>query len=199
MASQPMVTIEQWFTEGWKLYKRHPVTFFFASLLGALISIPPALLFFAAPFYAGLYYMALKAMRGEKPRIRDIFKGFHRYWGALFLWWLFLIAFIALCTTAVGILVTPLLWAISMLAFPLLIDERKGVGSAFGAALKVVFTWKNCARFWLYGLIVPLVSLLGVLGFGFGLIYYGSACCLYSSNCLSRHLQAGGSIPTRGA
>ena len=179
MASQPMVTIEQWFTEGWKLYKRHPVAFFFASLLGVLICIPPAFLFFAAPFYAGLYYMALKSMRGEKPRIRDIFKGFHRYWGALFLWWLFLIAFIALCTTAVGILVTPLLWAISMLAFPLLIDERKGVGAAFGAAFKVVFTWKNCARFWLYGLIVPLVSLLGVLGLFFGLfITFPLAVCI---------------------
>ena len=179
MASQPMVTIEQWFTEGWKLYKRHPVTFFFASLLGALICIPPAFLFFAAPLYAGLYYMALKAMRGEKPRIRDMFRGFHRYWGALFLWWLFLIAFIVLCTTAVGILVTPLLWAISMLAFPLLIDERKGVGAAFGAAFKVVFTWKNCARFWLYGLIVPLVSLLGVLGFFFGLfITFPLAVCI---------------------
>ena len=169
MASQPIVTIEQWFTEGWKLYKRHPVTFFFASLLGALICIPPAFLFFAGPLYAGLYYMALKSMRGEKPRIRDMFRGFHRYWGALFLWWLSLIAFIVLCTTAIGILVTPLLWAISMLAFPLLIDERRGVGSAFGTAFKAVFTWKNCARFWLYGLIVPLVSCLGVLGFFFGL------------------------------
>ena len=169
MANQPIVTTEQWFTEGWKLYKRHPVVFFFTSLLGAIICIPPAFLFFAAPLYAGLYYMALKGMRGEKPRIRDIFKGFHRYWGALFLWWLFLIAFIVLCTTAIGILVTPLLWAISMLAFPLLIDERKGVGAAFGAAFKAVFTWKNCARFWLYGLAVPLVSCLGVLGFFFGI------------------------------
>ena len=169
MANQPTVTIEQWFTEGWKLYKRHPVAFFFASMLGALICTPPAFLFFAGPLYAGLYYMALKAMRGEKPRIRDMFRGFHRYWGALFLWWLFLIAFIVLCTTAIGILVTPLLWAVSMLAFPLLIDERRGVGSAFGAALKVVVTWKNCPRFWLYGLIVPLVSCLGVLGFFFGL------------------------------
>ena len=169
MASQPTVTIEQWFTEGWKLYKRHPATFFFASLLGALICIPPFFLFFAAPFYAGLYYMALKLMRGQKPRIRDIFKGFHRYWGALFLWWLFLIAFIGLYTTVIGIVVVPLLWAISMLAFPLLIDERKDVGSAFGDAFKTVFTWRNCARFWLYGLIVPLVSFIGVLGFFFGL------------------------------
>ena len=169
MASQSIVTIEQWFTEGWKLYKRHPVTFFFAGFLGALICMPPAFLFFAAPLYAGLYYMALKSMRGEKPRIRNMFKGFHRYWGALFLWWLFLIAFIILCTTTIGILVTPLLWSISMLAFPLLIDERKGVGSAVGTAFRVVFTWKNWARFWLYGLIVPIVSCLGVLGFFFGL------------------------------
>ena len=169
MASQPIVTIEQWFTEGWKLYKRHPFTFFFASLLGALICFPPAFLFFAGPLYAGLYYMALKAMRGEKPRVRDIFKGFHRYWGALFLWWLSLIAFIVLGSTAIGILVVPLLWAISMLALPLLIDERKDLGSAFGAAFKAVFTWKNCARFWLYGLVVPLVSCLGILGFFFGL------------------------------
>lgn len=169
MANQTTVTIEGWFTEGWKLYKRHPVTFFFASVVSALICIPPAFLFFAAPLYAGLYYIALKAMRGEKARIRDIFKGFRRYWGALFLWWLSLIAFIVLCTTGIGILVTPLVWAISMLAFPLLIDERKGVGSAFGTAFRTVFTWKNCARFWLYGLVVPLVSLLGVLGFFFGL------------------------------
>ena len=169
MASQPTVTIEQWFTEGWRLYRRHPVTFSFASLLGTLISIPPFFLFFAAPLYTGLYYMALKAMRGEKPRIRDIFKGFRRYWGALFLWWLSLIAFIVLCTTTIGILMVPLLWAISMLALPLLIDEGKEVGSAFGAAFKAVFTWKNCARFWLYGLAVPLVSCLGILGFFFGL------------------------------
>ncbi len=169
MASQPTVTIEQWFTEGWKLYKRHPVTFSFASLLGALMCFPPAFLFFAAPFYAGLYYMALKAMRREKTRIRDIFKGFRRYWAALFLWWLFLIAFIVLCTTAIGILVVPLLWAMSMLALPLLIDEGKDVGSAFGAAFKTVFTWKNCARFWLYGLVVSLVSSLGALGFFVGL------------------------------
>ena len=168
MADQPTVTIEQWFVEGWRLYKRNPITFFFASLLGALICFPPAILFFAAPLYAGLYYMALKAMRGEKPRIRDMFKGFRRYWGALFLWWLSLIAFVVLCTTAIGILVVPLLWAITTLAFPLLIDERKSVGSAFGAAFKVVFTWKNCARFWLYGLLVPLVSFLGILGFFVG-------------------------------
>ena len=169
MASQSIVTIERWFAEGWKLYKRHPVTFFFASCVSALICIPPAFLFFAAPLYAGLYYMALKAMRGKKLRIRDIFKGFRRYWGVLFLWWLFLIAFFVLCSTTVGVFVVPLLWAISMLAFPLLVDEREDIGAALGTAFKTVFTWKNWAQFWLYGLVVPLVACFGFLGFFFGL------------------------------
>ena len=197
MADQPTVTIEQWFVEGWRLYKRNPITFFFASFLGALICIPPAILFFAGPLYAGLYYMALKGMRGEKPRIRDMFRGFRRYWAALFLWWLSLITFVVLGTTAIGILVTPLLWAITTLAFPLLIDEQKSVGSAFGAAFKVVFTWKNAARFWLYGLLVPTCLIPRYFGVLLRCVYHTSGCCLCPSHCLSRPVQAGGGFPTR--
>ena len=178
MANQPAVTIEKWFTDGWKLYKQHPFTFFFASLLGALICIPPFFIFFAPPLYAGLCYMALKSMRGEDPRIRDVFKGFCRYWGAFFLWLLFLIALIALCATGIGILAVPLLLAISMLAFPLLLDEQQTAGAAFGTAFKTVFafTWKdgweslkNLGRFWLYGLALTFVSCIGILGVFFGL------------------------------
>ena len=65
MASQPMVTIEQWFTEGWKLYKRHPVAFFFASLLGVLICIPPGFSVFRRPILCGfvLYGVKINAWR----------------------------------------------------------------------------------------------------------------------------------------
>ena len=54
----------------------------------AIISIPLLMILFG-PLYAGLCFMGLKSMRGEKPRIRDIFKGFERFWGALFLWLIF--------------------------------------------------------------------------------------------------------------
>ena len=196
MANQPTVTIERWFTEGWQLYKRYPATFSFASLVGGLICIPlaalllaipifpdivrnAALFLFAAPLYAGLHYMALKAMRGDEPRIPDIFEGFRRYWRIAYLWCLLsLIAPIMLSITQVGVLVVPLLWAIALLVLPLLIDEGQDIGSAFSAAFNAMFTFtaqdwqeslKNCARFWLYGLVVVLVSCVGVLGVGFGL------------------------------
>ena len=200
MANQPRVTIERWFTEGWQLYKRYPATFSFASFVGVLICIPPAFLLsaistifpifsdivrnavlflFAAPLYAGLHYMALKAMRGEEPRIPDIFEGFRRYWRVAYLWCLLsLIAFIILGLTQFGILVVPLLWAIALLVFPLLIDEGQDIGSAFSSAFNVIFTFtsedwqeslKNWGRFWLYGLVVMLVSGVGVLAVFFGL------------------------------
>ncbi|MCZ6681505.1 MAG: hypothetical protein O7E52_30180, partial [Candidatus Poribacteria bacterium] len=173
MPNQPVVTIEKWFTDGWKLYKKNPFTFFFASVLAALICIPPLFIFFAPPLYAGLYYMALKSMRREDPRIRDIFKGFGRYWGAFFLWLIFALSIFLLAATGVGILFVPLVWAVSMLAFPLLIDEEQTFGAAFGAAFKTVFrfTWKdwwgslkNWGRFWLYGLTLTLISFLGIVG-----------------------------------
>ena len=201
MANQPTITTKQWFTEGWKLYKRHPITFSCAGFVGVLICIPLALLFlpilrifrfsfsdivhsamfllFAAPLYAGLYYMALKAMRRDEPRIRDIFEGFRRYWDVLLPWALLcLIALIVLRTMRIGILAVPLLWATAMLALPLLIDKGQSVGAAYDTVFRTVFTFtrqdwreslKNWGRFWLYGLLVGLVSCVGVLGFFFGL------------------------------
>ena len=169
--NQPMVTIEKWLTDGWNLYKQNRFTFFFASLLAALICIPPFCFFFFAPLYAGLYYMALKSMRGENPRIRDIFKGFERYWGAFFLWLIFPIGgTILLSATVIGLLLVPLLWAISMLALPLLIDQKLGVSNAFSTAFKTVLTWRNFWRFWLYGLALTFISCIGIVGFFFGLL-----------------------------
>ncbi len=173
MANQPAVTIEKWFTDGWKLYKQNLFTFFFASLFSALICIPPLIVFFFAPLYAGLYYMALKSVHGENPRIRDIFKGFQRYWGAFFSLLIFLAS-----TTLLPF--APLVWATSMLAFPLLIDERQAVGAAFRTAFKTVFTFKwkegwgslkNWGRFWLYGLTLTFISLMGIVGFSMGIFF----------------------------
>ena len=164
MASQPTITIDERLSagwglckRGWELCKRHPILSFFPSVVGALIYIPLPFLLFAAPLYAVACYMTSKSKRGEKPRIRDIFKELHRYWGALLIW-LFLIALIMLCTIIISRWITLLAWAILMLVFPPLIDERKDIGSALGPALKTVFTWEHWARFWLYGLMIPLVS-----------------------------------------
>lgn len=195
--NRPIVTIEKWLTEGWKVYKRAPFTFSFATMLGVLIlpiavivifrlmggpldwapavgtliSIPLFSLLFIPPLYTGLYYMALKSMRGNKPRIRDIFRGFKRYWGGLALWVISIVGTILLCLIPVGQLCIPLLWAITMLAFPLLIDQKMTIGAAFSTACKTVLTWQNFWRFWLQALFFVFISFFGFIGFGISCLF----------------------------
>ena len=191
--NRPIVTIEKWLTEGWKVYKQAPFTFFCTTMLGVLIFpimvivilalmgapltygavvgaffifTPFLSLLFIPPLYTGLYYMALKSMRRDKPRIGDIFRGFKWCLGGFALWVISLLGTILLCLIPVGQLCIPLLWAITMLAFPLLIDQRMTVGSAFSTACKTVLTWQNFWRFWLQALFFVFISFIGIIGFG---------------------------------
>ena len=134
----------------------------------AIISIPLSLVLFG-PLYAGLCFMGLKSMRREKPRIRDIFKGFDRFWGTCFLWLIFPTGIFILVSTGVGVLLVPLIWATAMLAFPLLIDQNLGVFAAMSAALRIVITWKNWWRFWFFGLALTFLGYIGIVVFGIGI------------------------------
>ncbi len=134
----------------------------------AMICIPLLMVLFG-PLYAGLCFMGLKSMRGGKPRIRDIFKGFERFWGGLFLWIIFPTGMFILFSTGVGVFVVPLLCAIAMLAFPLLIDQEMSVFSAVSTAFQTVLTWKNWWRFWLFGLVLTFLACIGIVAFGIGI------------------------------
>ncbi|MDE0297387.1 MAG: hypothetical protein OXN17_01995 [Candidatus Poribacteria bacterium] len=134
----------------------------------AIISVP-LLVFLFGPLYAGLCFMGLKSMRGEKPRIRDIFMGFDRFWGTCFLWLIVPVGVFILVSTVVGVLLVPLLWATAMLAFPLLIDQQLGVFAAMSTAFRTVLTWKNWWRFWFFGLVLTFLGYTGIVVFGIGI------------------------------
>lgn len=134
----------------------------------AILSLPLVMVLFG-PLYAGLCFMGLKSMRGEKPRIRDIFKGFNRFWGTCFLWLIFPTGMFFLVSTGVGVFLVPLLWATVMLAFPLLIDQKLGIFTAMSTAFRTVLTWKNWWRFWLFGLALTFLGWIGIFVFGIGI------------------------------
>ena len=134
----------------------------------AMICIPLLMILFG-PLYAGLCYMGLKSMRGRKPRIRDIFRGFERFWGTLFLWLIFPTGVLILVSTGVGVFIVPLLWAVAMLAFPLLIDQKLSTFAAMSTAFQTVLTWKNWWRFWLFGLVLALLACIGIVALGVGI------------------------------
>jgi len=79
--------------------------------------------------------------------------------------------------TGAGLVFVPFVWALSMLAFPLLIDKQLSVGAAFQTAFRTVFAWdgfatslKRYVQFWLYGLAMVVVGFMGIFGFGIGLL-----------------------------
>ena len=144
-----------------------PVPLIFAPAVA--ITFVPLLMVFFGPLYAGLCHMGLKSMRGEKPRGRDIFKGFERFLGTVLLWLIFPTGVIIFVSTGVGVIVVPLLWAAAMLAFPLYIDQKLGIFASMAAAFKIVLTWKNWWQFWLYGLAMAFLSCIGIVVFGIGI------------------------------
>lgn len=129
-------------------------SFFIASvifMIASIIIIPyPPLIF-------GLFYMANKAVKGEKPVVKDVFKGF-RYFVKSWVLLLFLLAsslVLSLCIFTFGwifsssgvlfilvilpfiILKTGLILAIAY-TIPIIIERDAGIFSAIGESFRIV-------------------------------------------------------------
>ena len=178
----PMHVIGTDTVEAWGAFDRPEHLWIFAPIV--MICIPLLMMSFG-PLYGGLCYMGLQSMRGRKPRIRDIFRGFERFWGTLFLWLIFPTGVLILVSTGVGVFIVPLLWAVAMLAFPLLIDQKLSTIAAMSTAFPNRVDMEK------------LVEVLVIwIGFGFTClhwhrcilcwyIYYPSTCNLRTNDCLS--------------
>ena len=69
----PAKGLGDWLLRGWQLYKEYWVEMSIGSLIGAVVSTFTLGLLFG-PTLLGLYRMAFKAMRGERPDVGDIFE-----------------------------------------------------------------------------------------------------------------------------
>lgn len=179
---EPTVAIVEWISAGRKIHRKHNPPFFTASLLAVgTIGVCLWLLQGASeilvitlfgPFHAGLCYMGLKAMRGQSPRIRDMFIGFKRYWEISLIWLVFPVGVAMISASGGGaLLFVPLLWAMGMLVIPLFIDRELSVKTAISAAFDTVFTRKNWWRFWLFGMGLFCLSYIGIAVCVIGVCY----------------------------
>jgi len=164
------VDIGKWISEGWQALKQDWLVFAVATLVASFLSIV-TLTITTGPFLLGLYFMAFKAMRGEKVQVGDIFKGFE-FFGLAFLAWV-IHAFVQVAIYGmanntpflafVPFAFSPFLHALFAFIYPLILDRRVDIASALNEAWKVVIS-RQWLMFWVLGLVLSLLYVAGLLG-----------------------------------
>jgi hypothetical protein len=168
------IDIGKWISDGWRIYKQDWFTFTLAAVVATFLSLI-TLCVTTGPFILGFYFMAFKAMRGERIQVSDVFKGFERFGLAFLTFIIEVFIHVSLGAPAesspmmglVSFAVSPLVFALFTFVYPLIQDRRLDIGSALNEAWKVVVS-RNWLMFWVLGLVFTLLPFIGLLGCGVG-------------------------------
>ncbi|RMG50833.1 MAG: zinc ribbon domain-containing protein [Acidobacteria bacterium] len=178
------VDLGRWLSEGWQLYKRDAGTFSMAFLVMLLLSLV-TLTVLTGPLLAGFYHMVFKSMRGEKPRVGDLFKGLDRFWPNAFAWLVnavlmsvlgggssvrYSVGAVTVSSPLFGLIsfiLSPLVWAVFMFVYPLILERRRDTAAALDEAIRTVFG-RSALQFWVCGFIFEILSFIGLLACGVG-------------------------------
>lgn len=169
------ISLGDWLSGGWHVYKENWFLMTMSSLLGAFLSLVTVGIL-AGPLLMGLFNMAFKTMRGERPQLGDMFNWHGRFLQAFLA---FLIS-AALYGGVAGIgqnsalgavlsfVVTPFLTL--MLGFTLssILERRMDVAAAVNDIGKLIFS-KDAFMWWIVGLVFATIIAGGFFGFCIGL------------------------------
>ncbi len=169
------VDMSRYISEAWEFFKVHAaefagftlILFLITAVLSTLDIIGSlALTAVMAPFYAGYVIVTLKKIQGEPFLFGDFFQGFNYFLP------LVLAGLLTGLLVSIGmvLLVLPGIYlAVGyMFTTPLIVDYRMDFWQAMETSRKIVT--KNWFSLFVFGLLLALINLLGVLAFGIGLL-----------------------------
>ncbi len=171
----PPISVGDWLSQGWHLYSRHGFLMSLASLLGGLFSVM-TLGVLSGPLMMGMYRMAFKIMRGERPEINDLFDWKGRFLQA-FLASLISIAIWGGVSQAgdsapfyiiSNLVLTPLLTVLMGFVFPLILDRKMDIAAAVNEVGRLIFS-KDALMWWVVGLVFSTIMALSPFACGVGI------------------------------
>lgn len=168
------VSLGEWLAGGWKVYKENGAILSAASFIGLLLSVVSAG-FLSGPLLLGLYRMAFKSMRGEKPEMNDLFN-----WKGHFLQ-AFLVSILSVATYSlllgagnnspffvlINFLVSPILTIFLGFTLPMILDRKMDIAAAINEVGKQMFS-RDALMWWVVGLVFYFIIPVGCIGCGFG-------------------------------
>jgi hypothetical protein len=170
------ISLGDWLSGGWRVYKENWFLMSLATLLVCVIGIGTVGIL-AGPMLMGLYRMAFKTMKGERPEINDLFNWEGRFLQAFLAFLIYGAIYGGINGIGKGggmaailqLVVMPLLTMIFGLALPMILDRKADIAAAINDIGKKIFT-KDALMWWIVGFVFAIIVWGGFIGCGIGVL-----------------------------
>lgn len=173
---QPHIALGEWLSGGWQVYKENWALMSLATLIGGGLSIVTAGIL-AGPLLMGMFRMAFKTLRGERPEIGDLFNWRGRFLQAFLTALIFGAIYLGLGgignnNAFFGLLsagATPFLVLMVAFTTSLIFERGLDVAKAINQVARLVFS-RDVFMWWVVGLVFAAISLGGFFACGIGVL-----------------------------
>ena len=168
------ISLGDWLSGGWQVYKENWALMSVASLLTGLISAGTGGLL-AGPLLMGLFRMAFATMRGERPGMGDLFNWRGRFLQSFLCGLIFVVIPFWLSSGNNSFLALPILVATPFLAMmfafstSLTLERGMDIANAINQVAKLIFS-RDAFMWWVVGLVVAAITMGGFIGCGIGVL-----------------------------
>ena len=175
-SGQPHISLGEWLSGGWQVYKENGGLLSVATLIAIAIGAGTGGLL-GGPLLMGLLQMAFKTMKGERPSLGDLFDWRGRFLHSFLTGVVFLIAQLALSGAGsnsgffsfIGLCLVPFLSVLLGFTMSLVLERGTDVVNSLNEAAKLIFS-RHAFMWWVVGLVFAAISFGGVLACGVGVL-----------------------------
>ncbi len=161
------ISLGDWLSGGWHLYKENAALMSLASFLGGLFSVL-SIGILAGPLLMGLFRMAFKAMRGERPEMHDLFNWEGRFFQAFLAYLISAVIYGGLTGASkngglfaiVAFIVVPILTMLLGFTLPLILERKMDVAAAVNEVGRLIFS-RDALMWWVVGLVFSTIAVGG--------------------------------------